>query len=152
MDPTELNWFRKQKLYELRYESDFRIGLAVFYSMPSGASCPKWAGVEGLRKLFRKKALRKITECEKARVEGIIRKSLSPKGAVFAFQKDAYSEIKSSKSPDYDFDKAKKEGLIGVCQCDHNVRLFCLPPTRLMQGKKSLALLRNFRECVLESL
>jgi hypothetical protein len=143
------NLERKKELYDLSYNSPFRIGLATFYSMPSGAS-GMWLGVDGLRKLFRKKALRRIADCEKARVDGLIRKFLSPEGgAVFAFQKDAYLGIKSRESHDYNLDETKKGELVGVCQCDSNVRLYCLPPTRLIEGKKTLDLLHNFRERVL---
>jgi len=143
---------RKEELYDLTYDSPFRIGLANFYSMPSGAS-GKWAGVDGLRKLFRRKALRKIADWEKTRIGKLIGNFLSSQqGVVFAFQKDAYLGIKSSTSPDYRLDKAKKGDLMGACQSDSNVRLYCLPPTRLIQGKKSLDVLRNFKERVLKSI
>jgi len=144
---------RKRELYNLSYKpADFRIGLATFYSMPSGAS-DEWGGVKGLYKLFGKKALgkEKIAKFEKHRLENLVRNFLSPKGAIFAFQKDAYSEIRSCKSPEYSLDKAKKGKLFGVCQCDSNVRLFCLPPTRNIQGKRILELLCNFKERVLKS-
>ena len=48
---TERNRLRKRALYELTYHSPFRIGLAVFYSMPSPSS-GQWSGVAGLRRLF----------------------------------------------------------------------------------------------------
>lgn len=145
-DLAERNQSRKKELYDLSYKSKFRIGLATFYSMPSGASKSNWAGATGLRKLFGKKALMKIASCEKSRIAGLIANFLSPQqGVVFAFQKDAYVEIKSPESPKYDFDKVKQEGLEGVSQCDPNVRLFCLPPTRFMYGKKALYILRKYR-------
>lgn len=37
----QCNRSRKNELYELSYKSDFRIGLATFFSMPSGASGSK---------------------------------------------------------------------------------------------------------------
>jgi len=137
------NQLRKNALYELCYESPFRIGLAVFYTMPSGASGP-WAGVAGLRRLFGTQALRRICKCEKDRVNGLIRGFVTARGAVITFQKDAYLGIRSLASPDYALDEAKAGRLIGACQCDPNIMLLCCPPTRLLHGAKSLALLRDF--------
>ncbi len=143
----ERNRLRKKDLYQLSYDSPFRIGLAVYYTMPSPAS-GSWAGVKGLLRLFGKEALAKIGEQEKSRIAQIIREFVSPNGAVIAFQKDAYVALKSSTSPDYALDKAMEGSLIGNCQCEPYVRLFCLPPTRLLQGK--LALLGEFRKRILE--
>lgn len=150
IDMADRNLLRKKELFELAYNSPFRIGLTVFFSMSSGASDTKWAGVAGLKNLFGTKALRRIKASEKARVERIIRKFLSPsKGVVFAFQKDAYLGIKSLTTPDYDKDKVNEGKLVGVCQCDPNIRLFCLPPTRHMYGKNMLDLLYSFKERIL---
>jgi len=57
---SELNKSRKTELFELSYDSPFRIGLAVFYTMPSPASRYPWAGVGGLNRLFGKAALARI--------------------------------------------------------------------------------------------
>lgn len=141
----KVNRLRKKALYDLSYCSPFRIGLAVFYSMPSLASNPRWSGVTGLRRLFGKEALTKIGKCEKVRIDGIISKFVSPSGAVIAFQKDAYLAIKSPapESPEYTLEKAKAGSLVGKCQCDSNISLFCLPPTRLFYDKKVIGLLRE---------
>lgn len=140
------NRSRKKAFYDLHYTSPFKVGLATFYSMPTEASSSQWAGVAGLYKLFRRRALRRIAECEKKRVDKLIQEFVSPGGVVIAFQKDAYLEIKSSASPDYDLIKAKSGKLVGTCECDPNVRLFCFPPTRLIQGRRSIALLRAFKK------
>lgn len=144
----EVNRLRKRELYELSYHSPFRIGLAVYYTMPSPASKPPWSGVDGFRRLFGKEALAKIGQYEKNRIAQIIREFVSPNGTVIVFQKDAYLALKSSTSPDYALDKAMEGCLIGNCQCDPYVRLFCLPPTRRLQRK--LDLLREFRKRILE--
>lgn len=147
---TERSKSRKRELYDLSYESDFRIGLVAFYSMPSAASGSKWAGVEGLRKLFGTKALAKIADDEKKRVEQVIGKFLNPKGVIIVFQKDAYSEIKSPQSPSYNLSQAIVGDLHGFyLKDDSNIRLFCVPPTRRMRGKKKIDLLRKFKECIL---
>lgn len=137
---AERNKLRKEELFDLSYKSPFRIGLAVFYSMPSGAS-GKWAGVAGLRRLFWKKALTRIAECERERVESQIRKFASPKGLVVAFQKDAYLHVKSSDSIGYSLTEAKRGKLKGECRCDKGVELYGFPPTRLMSINSTL--LRN---------
>ena len=145
----ELNRLKKKELYELSYCTPFRIGLAVFYTMPSPASRYPWAGVAGLHRLFGKEALAKIGEREKERVDGIIRDFVFPNGAVIAFHKEAYQAIKSSESPGYTLAKAKAGHLIGNCQCDPGITLFCLPPTRLLLGYVDL--LRDFRDRILKT-
>jgi hypothetical protein len=146
------NRSRKTALYELSYESRFRIGLAVFYTMPSPASQHaqaegNWAGVNGLRRLFRKDGLDKIGECEKRRMDQIIRDFVSPNGAVIALQKDAYLGLRDSTSPNYSLKEASKGKLVGRCGRELKVRLFCTPPTRLLEGK--INVLRGFGEQIL---
>jgi len=145
---SEINQLRKCGLYELSYCSPFRIGMAVYYTMPSTASHPPWAGVEGLRKLFGREALRKIGDYEKNRIAQIISEFVSPAGAVITFQKDAYQAIKSLESPNYTLVGAKAGQLIGNCQCNSGISLFCLPPTR--QSSSYLGILRNFRDHILK--
>lgn len=138
---------RKRELYNLSYRSDFRVGLATFYSMPSPASGSEWAGVKGLYKLFGAEALSKIAEDEKKRVEQVIRKFLTPKGSVIVFQKDAYLKIKSPCTPHYNVNQAMLGELHGFClRDDSNIPLFCVPPTRRIRGKEKSYLLRKFKE------
>lgn len=134
----ERNRLRKEELYNLSYKTPFRIGLAVYYTMPSPASGYPWAGVGGLNYLFKMEAFSKIRNCEKERIEAVIHRFVSAGGAVIAFQKDAYLAIKSLTSPDYNLEEAKEGRLIGNCQCNSEIRLFCLPPTRMLQGKLDL--------------
>jgi len=98
---------------------------------------------------FGKEALAKIGKAEKERIEGIIRDFVSPDGAVITFQKDAYLAIKSAVTPGYGLPKAKAGHLVGTCQCDPDVRLFGLPPTRLLHGY--LDLLQHFRDRILKA-
>ncbi len=132
-DMDARNKLKKQKLFDLEYDSPFRIGLAVFYSMPSPSS-GKWAGVAGLRRLFRKEAFDRITECERKRVNEMIKEFVSNRlGIVVAFQKDAYSQIKSKDSECYNRKKTMTDGIKGKWQCNGNVPLYCAAPTRNMQ-------------------
>jgi hypothetical protein len=148
-DLNERNQLRKKGLFELSYNTLFRIGLAVFYTMPSPASSTSWAGVTGLHRLFEREALDKISEWEKERVGEIIRNFVSCDGAVIAFHKEAYHAIKSLESPDYTLAKAKGGHLVGNCQCDAGVTVFCVPPTRILWGY--LDLLRDFRDRILSN-
>jgi hypothetical protein len=141
------NRSRKTALYELSYCSPFRIGLAVFYTMPSPASKYPWAGVNGLRRLFGVEGLARIGACEKRRMDRIIRDFVSPNGAVMALQKDAYLGLKSSISPNYSLKEASDGTLMGSCECELKVRLFCIPPTRRLEGK--INILRRLREQIL---
>jgi len=138
---------RKRALYDLSYCSPFRIGLAVFYTMPSPASKYPWAGVNGLRRLFGVEGLARIGACEKRRMDRIIRDFVSPNGAVMALQKDAYLGLKSSISPNYSLKQASDGTLMGSCECELKVRLFCTPPTRRLEGK--INILRRLREQIL---
>lgn len=140
---------RKRELYDLTYSSSFRIGLATFFSMPTYASDKEWGGVQGLRRLFGEKAIRRIAKGEEERLGRIAMDFLSPKGSIFAFQKDAYSEIKSADTIVYNQDMAKKGELIGYCRWEKSqVRLFGLPSTRLIQGYSGL--LRSFKDIILK--
>ena len=141
----DINTFRTRSLFDLNYESPFRIGLAVFYSMPSPASDLKWSGVAGLSKLFGARAFREITSCEKKRVESIIQEFIGDDthGSVIAFQKDAYLGVKDYKSQE---SLAAEEGKWCVvearCSCS-DVRLFRIPPTRYMSASWYVKFLRQ---------
>lgn len=145
---------RKEELHSGHYVSSFRIGLATFYSMPSGAS-DKWGGVLGLYKLFGKEAMQKIGECEKDRVDSLIKGFMKSRGAVFAFQKEAFSRTGKCDETQLrnlgpNGGKNRKGELYDFCRCDHKVKLFCLPPTRNIQGEKALKLLQIFKQRALE--
>ncbi len=132
----DINAFRTRSLFAPNYESPFRIGLAVFYSMPSPASDPKWSGVAGLRKLFRARVFREIAIYEKKRVESIIREFIGDdiRGAVIAFQKDAYLGVKDDDSQESLVVEEGKWSLVEARCSSYKVRLFRMPPTRFMNA------------------
>jgi hypothetical protein len=136
------NEVRKQKLFDLNYDSPFRIGLAVFFSMPSPSS-GKWGGVAGLKRLFRKEAFKRMSAREKERIGKLITEFVAPDGIVVSFQKDAYLQIRSSDNRNYSLKEAMAGKLEDVCQCNCRIRLYCFAPTRLMQKNKIL--LNNLR-------
>lgn len=149
-DGTEedINSFRTQALFNLDYDSPFRIGMAVFYSIPSPASDKIWGGVNGLKKLFRADAFKKITEIEKMRIEPLVQKYVgnNVRGAVVTFQQDAYKGVA-------DCDAGEKtlyrEGIwhITESKCSRSdIRLFDVTITRYMRSVHYVALLRYLRD------
>jgi len=148
----DINKFRTKSLFELDYESPFRIGLAVFYSMPSSASLPKWSGVAGLKRLFRVRAFRTITTCEKERVERIIKEFIGDgsRGAVIAFQKDAYLGVKSNDTQERVVSKEGKWCIVEDQRCSTE-RLFRMPPTRHMNAPWYVNFLRTIIKEILKN-
>ena len=151
-DPIEdINTFRTRRLFDLDYESPFRIGLAVFYSMPSPASGTPWSGVAGLRKLFRAKTLRQITLDEKTRVENLVQEFIgsNPRGAVIAFQKDAYLSVKDDNSQESVVAKESKWCVVETSCYSSQIRLFKIPATRYMNANWYVDFLRQIRRLCL---
>ena len=127
----ELNKLKKKCMVDLDYKSPFRIGLCVYYSMPSSAGGP-WSGVAGLRKLLGKSAMEEVEKLEKARIQNIASNFLTNKGIVVTFQKDAWEGLRSDKDPKYSIDKARKGKLQGTLRFKPHVPLIGVPPTRLL--------------------
>jgi hypothetical protein len=65
---TECNKLRREELFGLKYQSDFRIGMSVIVSMPSAASEKTWSGVAGVQRLLGTAAMRRLEEAETKRV------------------------------------------------------------------------------------
>jgi len=146
----DINVARTKALFDLDYKSPFRIGLAVFYSLPSPASA-KWNGVAGVSKLFGVKAFREITSCEKKRIEELIQEFIgdNPRGAVIVFQKDAYLGVKDYKSQERVIAEEGKLCAVEARCSSSGVRLFRMPPTKYMMAPWYVELLRQVKDCVL---
>jgi len=129
LSPEEKNTIRRNQILESHYSSPFQIGLSVFHSMPSGAS-GKWSGVAGILKLIGIKALRKLEHEEKKRVSNTIDNFVTKKGAVVAFQKNAWENMRTSSNPEYSKKIVNKVGLTGKVD-NRDIHLICVPPTRL---------------------
>ena len=147
----DINVARTKALFNLNYRSKFRIGLAVFYSMPSPASDLKWSGVAGLKKLFRAKAFKEITSCEKKRVEGIIKEFIGDdtRGAVIAFQKNAYLGVKDDNSQESLVVEEGKWCVVKARCSSRGVRLFRMPPTMYMNALWYVKFLRQVIDDIL---
>jgi len=95
---SERNIRRLQALLQLNYEAPVRIGLCVFISFPSAAS-GDYSGIQGVKRLFGSKALDELVKYERKRVLAMIKEFVTPDGAVFTFQTDAWNPpIRSSSN------------------------------------------------------
>lgn len=131
ISPKKKNSIRLNQILKSSYSSPFQIGLSVFHSMPSGSSGKdKWSGVVGIHKLIGIKALRRLEHEEKKRVSNTIKKFVTGNGAVIAFQKNAWENMKTINDPQYSQKIVNKKGLIGKVG-NSGIKLICLPPTRL---------------------
>jgi hypothetical protein len=122
---------RKKQLWNLEYDSPFRIGLSVFISMPSAAS-GKWGCVSGIQRLLGARAFRQLERPEAQRICGISKNFVRGRGAVVTFQKNAWNALRSGKDPEYSIDDAKGGMLIGTLRETANTPLYGVPPTRLI--------------------
>ncbi len=130
----ERNKARKEALFSLRYDSPFRLGIAVYFSMPSPAAAPGWAGVAGLRRLFGARALGIIATAEQERLSQIVKDFHHGAGAVIAFQRDAYEGLRLPTGAPYLVRTVLSSLLEARCKFDSEILLFGGPPTRLMRG------------------
>jgi len=127
---TKLNKQRREALFNLKYDSPFRIGLCVFITMPS-APGRKWGGIAGIHKLLGIRALRRLEQAETERVLECAKKFLKPNGIAVVFQKNAWNALRSSKDPEYKLFLAKDGKLKGRLKDMPNIPLIGVPPTRL---------------------
>lgn len=147
----EVNKLIKRKFFGLAYNSPFRIGMAVYYSMPSTASKPPWSGVAGVQKLLGKPAMQIIEEEEQKRIAKMVNDFLGVRGGIIAFQKDAYNGLRNQKSSVYNLNDSLSSGLVTKYKLDSRIPLVGVAPTRFLQGrkakqtlKKSMTLLLNW--------
>jgi len=127
-DRTKL---RLERMLALHYDSPFRIGLCVYWSMPSSAG-GRWSGVAGIRKLIGKRAMERLERFERERIMEIIIRFLKSGGAVVTFQKDAWNGLRSFYDPQYSIYLAKAGKLRGTVHGLPHIPLFGVPPTRLV--------------------
>jgi len=127
---AERNTRRRERLLDLDYKSHFRIGLAVYISMPSAASGP-WSGVAGVRKLIGGQAMKRLEAAERERILECSKSFLVPNGAIVAFQKNAWEGLRSPDDPPYRLDAAQTGGLKGKLSGMPKINFYCVPPTRL---------------------
>jgi hypothetical protein len=151
-DPGIRNEARKQALREHRYDSPFRVGIAVFYSLPSASSNLRWSGVDGMKRLLGAKAFGLVSQEEKSRMDTLLRNTMKGPGGIIVFQKDAYNWMRSEGMPEYRRDLAVQGKLRGRYGSERSILLTCSPPTRLMQSIGCIEALRRYRDWMYEEL
>ena len=85
----------------------------------------------GVQKLIGAKAMRRLEKEETKRVLECAKKFVTPKGAVIAFQKNAWNNLCSKNDPGYELKLARAGKLKGHLKGNPAIPLFCVPPTRL---------------------
>lgn len=126
-----LNRSRRQRITELTYEGPFRIGLCVALTLPSAPGGP-WGGVSGVHRLFGAGALRRIEQTERRRVVECAETFVGEAGAVVAFQKNAWENLRADENPPYALATVKNGCLRGRLRDNPKVALYCVAPTRLV--------------------
>jgi len=132
LSTKDRNKLRLERILALNYDPHFRIGLCVYWSMPSSAGGSPWSGVAGIRKLIGRRALERLERVERERVMEVIIRFLESGGAVVTFQKNAWEGLRSEGDPPYSIDLAKRGELIGSLGGMPDIPLFGVPPTRLI--------------------
>ena len=136
---------RRNALFELNYLSPFRIGIAVFYSLPSAASNKYWQGVSGVRKLLGTNAFSMITFQEEKRIALLISKFIGSIGGIMVFQKDAYNGVRSHDAPVYDVNLARQGSLVGNYLGNQHIFLAGAPPTREAYWPSSKSTMHKYK-------
>ncbi len=100
----------------------------------------------GVQKLIGVRALRKLEQEESARVFKLAEKFINSKGAVIAFQKNAWNSLRAENDVEYSIGAARAGKLKGTLKGQNDLALFCVPPTRLA-GPCRRALTQVFEKC-----
>jgi hypothetical protein len=131
LSTKERNKRRMKRMTELDYESSFRVGLCVYFSMPSSAGGP-WSGVAGIHKLLGTRALKDLERFERDRILHIAKSFLTGRGIVVTFQRNAWEGLRSDADPAYSIESARKGKLKGKLKGMPKIPLYGVPPTRLI--------------------
>jgi len=131
LSTKDRNKLRLERMLALSYDTPFRIGLCVYWSMPSSAGGP-WSGVAGIRKLIGTRALKRLEPYERERVIEVVKRFLVPGGVAVTFQKDAWNGLRSVNDPAYSISLARTGKLRGTLNGLPHMPLLGVPPTRLV--------------------
>jgi hypothetical protein len=131
LSTKERNKRRRKRMTDLNYESPFRVGLCVYFSMPSSAGGP-WGGVAGIHKLLGKRALKDLERFERDRILHAAKSFLTGRGIVVTFQRNAWEGLRADGDPAYSIDSARQGKLKGNLKGLPKIPLYGVPPTRLI--------------------
>ncbi len=147
-DVEARNARRRADLLAGRYESPFLVGIDLFFTFPSPATAPAWAGVNGLVKLFGRPGVRMLAAAERTRLAVTISGFVTGRGAVIAFQRDAYEGLRDQSAPPYTFADACAGRLRSGSAAGCPVQLFGAPPTRLAHTPVFRRVLAEYAEAI----
>ena len=142
------NTRRRADLLAGRYESPFLVGIEVFFTFPSPASAPAWAGVLGLEKLFGRRGMRLLADAERKRLAATISDYVTGQGAVVAFQRDAYEDLRDHAAPAYTLADAREGRLRSSSAAGCPVQLFGAPPTRMAHAQMFRRVLAEYADAI----
>lgn len=128
---------RVRQLLTTGYDSPFQIAMASFVSFPSTASNSRWSGVAGIKSLLGARAFKVLCDSEFGRLRIVLRRLMPEKGIVVAFQKDAFSSLRSTHTPVYSLRSSLSGSLIGSIRENPNIFLGAAPPTRLILSSQA---------------
>ena len=131
LSTKERNKLRLERMLAVNYGTPFRVGLCVYWSMPSSAGGP-WSGVAGIRKFIGARALERLEPYERKRVIEVVKRFLVPGGVAVTFQKDAWNGLRSVNDPAYSISLARTGSLRGTLAAFPHIPLLGVPPTRLV--------------------
>lgn len=129
--------WRMRRLLTTDYESPFQLAMSSFISFPSTASDPHWSGVAGIKRLVGAKAFTLLCNTEFERLWISLKRFMPEKGIVIAFQKDAFTALRSKDTPPYSLRSCFSGTLIGSLKNSSNIFLGAAPPTRLMLSSQA---------------
>ena len=124
----------KQVILNEEYNSQYSIGIDMYFTFPSTASKPPWSGVNGLFRLFGKNAMHIIENEEKKRLRNTIHQFLGADGMIITLQKNAYEGTKASFSENYSVELAKSGNLISKYIYNDKIYVIGSPPTRFFHS------------------
>ena len=131
LSTKDRNKLRLERMLALNYDTPFRIGLCVYWSMPSSAG-GTWSGVAGIRSVLGKRAMEELESFERGRVFQAAEKFLNNGGRAVTFQRGAWEGLRSEHDPPYSITAAKEGKLRGRLRGMKKVPLYGVTPTRLV--------------------
>lgn len=151
-DSSMINQIKRDSLLQLNYVSPFRIGIAVFYSLPSSASNRKWSGVSGIRALLGSRAFETISLLEEERIDEMVSRFISSVGGIIAFQKDVFNRLRSQDTCNYSKDSANLGSLKGKYKKSQSIFLAGAPPTRMALSAPGKSAMLTYKHWLIQKL
>jgi hypothetical protein len=131
---------KMRRLFAGDFTSAFNIRIIPFFSLASPPGGP-WSGVSGLQRVFGR-SFPELVRAELAAVNDLLGELGKPGDTVVVMQKDAYMAMKSPGAAPYDAE-VLRVAPISTTTTVHGLDLLCIPPTRLMYSRVTMATLAS---------